>query len=212
MLDLEDAWARAVRSVGATAGDDQVVAAGADLLTRWQEPHRHYHDVEHLGEVLAAIDELAPELVADVDVVRLAAWFHDAVYDTRRSTNEEECASLAALALRELGVPPGRIDTVRRLILATKRHGAVDDLPDLGLFLDADLAILGSENETCLAYAQAIREEYAWAPEAAYREGRIKVLKSFLRRERVYFTQEMAERLEALARSNMADEVRSLSS
>jgi len=80
------------------------------------------------------------------------------------------------------------------------------------LILVRDLPILGSENESCVAYSEAIRQEYTWVSEAAYREGRLKVLKNFLRRELAYFTQEMAERLEAPTRCNMAGEVRSLSS
>jgi predicted metal-dependent HD superfamily phosphohydrolase len=147
----------------------------------------------------------------DYAAVRFAAWFHDAVYDTRSGTNEKESAALAGRALAELGVPPERVESVRRLILATEGHEARGDVPDLGLFLDADLSILGTEEETYRAYSEAIRKEYAWVPDAAYREGRLKVLTSFLRRERLYYTGPLAERFEARARSNLSNEVRVLS-
>src|SRR4029450_2686752 len=45
---------------------------GQDLLGRYAEPHRAYHDQRHLTEMLDTIDELAGE-AADPDSVRLAA-------------------------------------------------------------------------------------------------------------------------------------------
>lgn len=114
-------------------------------------------------------------------------------------------------ALDELGVPLLKIALVRRLILATKRHEAEGDPSDVGLFLDADLSILGADEETYTAYSEAVRREYAWVPEAAYRDGRLKVLTSFLRRERLYHIEPMAERFEAQARRNLSDEVQALS-
>ncbi|MGH3379956.1 MAG: HD domain-containing protein, partial [Actinoallomurus sp.] len=63
-------------------------AIGADLLRRYAEPHRRYHTTTHLAEVLDHVGELAGE-AADADAVRLAAWFHDAVYDPARGDNEE---------------------------------------------------------------------------------------------------------------------------
>jgi predicted metal-dependent HD superfamily phosphohydrolase len=163
-----------------------------------------------VAEVLRLLGQFEADVV-DYDALRFAAWFHDAVYDTRGDTNEEESAALAVQALGELMMPPPKLDLVRRLILATKRHEAEGDLPGLGLFLDADLSILGADEETYLAYSEAIREEYAWVPDAAYREGRLRVLTNFLRRERLYYTAPLAERLEARARRNLSDEIRSLS-
>ena len=36
-------------------------AIGADLIRRYDEPHRRYHTAEHLGHVLTMIDELADD-------------------------------------------------------------------------------------------------------------------------------------------------------
>src|SRR5689334_15382646 len=79
VTDLEAAWAR--------LQPDQP-DLGADLLARWREPHRHYHTDEHLAFMLEIIDRHA-DLADDADAVRLAAWFHDAVYDPRAADNEE---------------------------------------------------------------------------------------------------------------------------
>lgn len=180
-------------------------------LTRlYSEPGRHYHNLRHVAEVLRLLEQFEA-LAGDYAAARFAAWFHDAVYDTRSNVNEEESAALADRALGELGVSPATIQHARRLVLATKKHEAEGGPPGLGLFLDADLSILGAPAETYLAYSGAIRMEYAWVPEAAYRDGRLKVLDDFLRRGRLFHTGPMAERFEARARRNLSEEVGRLS-
>lgn len=206
---LSDGW-RAL--AGADAADERAADKWLDLLTRhYSGPGRHYHNLRHVAEMLRLLEHFEGS-AGDYRAVRFAAWFHDAVYDTRKETNEEESAALAGRALEELCVPPGQIDVVRRLILATKRHEAEGGPPDFGLFLDADLSILGAEGETYGAYSEAIRREYSWVPEDAYRAGRLRVLTNFLRRERLYFTDALAERFEAQARLNLSNEISALSS
>lgn len=199
------------RSLADAYGGGEAAGKWLDVLTRsYSGTERHYHNLRHVAEVLRLLGQFGAGAV-DYDALRFAAWFHDAVYETRKQSNEEESAALAGRALGELRVPTTTTDLVRRLVLATKRHEAADDLPGLSLFLDADMSILGAEEKTYLAYSEAIRKEYAWAPEAAFREGRLKVLTSFLRRERLYYTAPLAARLEARARRNLADEIRALS-
>ena len=197
---------------GACGADVETADRWLDALTRhYSGPDRHYHNLHHVAGVLRLLEHFERETV-DYAAVRVAAWFHDAVYDTRSRTNEEESAALAARALDELRVPPETAEAAKRLILATRRHEADGDVPDLGLFLDADLSILGAEGETYLAYSEAIRREYSWVPDAAYREGRLKVLTNFLGRGRLYFTEPLADRFEARARSNLSNEIRALTS
>lgn len=183
-----------------------------DALTRqYSAPGRHYHNLRHVAEMLRLLEEYEAG-AADYDALRYAAWFHDAVYDTRSRTNEEESAALAVRAVAELGAPPERVEAARRLILATRGHEAEGGPPGVGLFLDADLSILGAPAETYLAYSEAIRREYSWVPDAAYREGRLKVLTNFLGRARLFYTEPLADRFEARARLNLLDEVGALSS
>jgi predicted metal-dependent HD superfamily phosphohydrolase len=49
-----------------------------DLLARYAEAHRHYHNLEHVVEVLATIDNLS-DLASNSDLVSLVAWYHDAI-------------------------------------------------------------------------------------------------------------------------------------
>src|SRR5690606_1595651 len=142
-----------------------------NLLARWREPHRRYHTVAHLTAVLDHVDELA-EYAEDPDVVRLAAWFHDAVYLPDRSENEERSARLAERALTEAGVPEAKAAEVARLVRLTVTHDPADDDLNGQVLCDADLAVLAGSPSAYAAYTVAVREEYHFVPGDAFREGR----------------------------------------
>ena len=168
-----------------------------NLEARYSEPHRHYHTLAHIEHML----ELLPH--ADETVVA-AVWFHDAIYDGNQ--NEERSAALARQALRIIGFAEEKIALVERMILATKRHER-GDLPEHALaFLDADLAILGSDRERYDEYVRQVRQEYAHVPDAAFRAGRNAILRKFLDRPRLYFTDEFFARFEEQARANLERE------
>jgi predicted metal-dependent HD superfamily phosphohydrolase len=165
-------------------GTDPVVAAAveADLLSRWNEPHRHYHTQRHLDSMLAVIDAHA-DLADDPAQVRLAAWFHDAVYDPRASGNEAASAGLAASALRRLGVDPAE---VMRLVHLTATHDPEPADRNGLLLTDADLSILATPPGTYDGYAAAVRREYAHVPDDRFRMGRAEVLRTFLDRPALF--------------------------
>jgi predicted metal-dependent HD superfamily phosphohydrolase len=175
----------------------------------YQSPGRHYHTLEHIDDVLAAIDALRSS-VQDAVAVELAGWLHDLVYDPRANDNEDRSAAAAAELLGGLRLGPDRIDRIRQQILATRHQpGPLPDA-DTAALLDADLAVLGSAEDRYVRYARAIRREYAWVPERHYREGRIQVLEGFLNRESIYRTDLMRERHEAAARRNLSWEIETL--
>ncbi|MEU3254423.1 hypothetical protein [Streptomyces sp. NPDC006997] len=182
-----------------------------DLLARWAEPQRRYHTLAHLTAVLDHIDVLE-EYAADPDVVRLAAWFHDAVYFPDRSENEERSARLAERALPEAGVPEAKTAEVARLVRLTVTHDPAPDDPDGQVLCDADLAVLAAAPSAYAAYTAAVREEYGFVPNDAFREGRAAVLRQLLALPRLFRTPYGAERWEATARHNLTGELEMLSS
>ena len=96
--------------------------------------------------------------------------------------------------------------------MATKGHQIDPNDADLGIFLDADLAILGTSPTEYQAYARSIRQEYRWVADADYRAGRTQVLASFLQRDRLYFTDLLFNELESIARFNIQQEIIALPS
>lgn len=101
--DLLDRWTK-LAGPGAPA-------VGEALVRRYSEPHRRYHTVEHLAAMLAVIDDLAAD-AADLDAVRYAAFFHDAVYAMDGGDNEEASARLAETTLPAMGVAPETVAEV----------------------------------------------------------------------------------------------------
>src|SRR5262245_5710745 len=156
--------------------------AYADLCRRYAEPHRFYHTLDHIREVLATVEGLAVH-ARNARFVRLATWLHDVIYDSKMSDNEERSADYAVELCDRLAIADG--PCVAELILKTKTHDAGDDA-DARVLLDADLAVLGSNEATYLDYAEKIRREYAWVPTAAYRTGRRQMLERFLSRPLIY--------------------------
>jgi len=139
--------------------------------------------------------------------LRLAAWYHDVVYDTKARDNEERSACLMLERLEPLDVPAGIVDRAARLIRATAKHIVPKDCPESALLLDADLAILGAPSEVYDLYSDQIRREYAWVSETEYRTGRAAVLTSFLIREHIYMSPRMQDLYEAAAVENLKREV-----
>jgi predicted metal-dependent HD superfamily phosphohydrolase len=179
---------------------------GADLLRRYAEPHRRYHTTEHLAAVLDHVEELLHE-ADDADAVRLAAWFHDAVYDPSRDDNEERSAVLAERMLAETGLPAGTIAEVARLVRLTTTHDAAEGDRNGAVLSDADLAILAAPPDGYAAYAAAVREEYAAVPDEMFREGRAHVLRSLLDLPSLFRTAPARERWEEAARHNLRTEL-----
>jgi len=179
------------------------------LVEYYSEKDRAYHDLSHI-QLLLSLSESLSDKIQNRDAFYFAVWFHDVIYDTKRSDNEEKSAEFAAEALASLGVPKQTIAIVEEMILATKHHRAANLSWDMEAFLDLDTSILGAPQEIYKDYSQAIRKEYSWVPDSLYREGRMKVLNDFLGRERIYYTEEIGAKYEAQARRNIAEEIRAL--
>jgi predicted metal-dependent HD superfamily phosphohydrolase len=190
---------------------DRVLAATVfeDVVNAYSSPDRHYHRLPHIRQVLDIIARFQDQ-TTNPRAVQWAAWFHDVVYDPRAPDNEERSAEYAGQRLSRLGIPQDVVSAVQALILETKTHqpagGGFDNL----VFLDADLAILAASEDQYNAYAQAIRQEYAWVTDANYRDGRAKVLRGFLQRPRVFLTDTLFAEREPQARYNLNREITAL--
>ncbi|AJP03148.1 hypothetical protein TU94_18370 [Streptomyces cyaneogriseus subsp. noncyanogenus] len=203
---LRSRFARALEAVrGPGSGPDPAPYAD-NLLGRWQEPQRRYHTLTHLTAVLDHVDVLQ-EYADDPDLVRLAAWFHDAVYLPDRSENEERSARLAERALPEAGVCEAKAAEVARLVRLTVTHDPAEDDRDGQVLCDADLAILAAPPSAYAAYTAAVREEYHFVPGDAFREGRAAVLRHLLELPRLFRTPYGREKWEATARYNLTSEL-----
>lgn len=173
----------------------------AGLTVAYAEAHRRYHTLRHIEYCLDQLEEHWSHAV-HLNEVRWALLFHDAIYDTRRNDNEARSADWASRVMTELQRPNEEIARVRAMILATM-HSGTAQTPDEALMLDIDLSILGADAATFDEYDHAIRAEYAWVPEDAYRTARSQVLQGFVARNRIFQTAAFRKSHEAQARQNV---------
>ncbi|GLZ30813.1 hypothetical protein Lesp02_30020 [Lentzea sp. NBRC 105346] len=179
---------------------------GADELEqRYAEPHRKYHNADHVNAVLRDVTLLVEDLglgIVDFAVLVLAACAHDVIYDGKPGDDERASAAWA----RE-HVPAWAADRVEHIVLATITHSSED--PVAQAFLDADLAILAADRDEYDRYASAVREEYSMYDDEAWRTGRGNVLRRLLARDPIYQTEAARTRWEQRARANLERELRS---
>lgn len=201
---LRARWVATLRDVG--IADDGLFDA---LIARYDEDHRRYHTVEHVGAVVVRAEELAEaEGLGERDAVLLAAWFHDVIYDPRAADNEARSAAWATEVLSSRGAPPALVERVVELVVLTADHAAAPDDLEAAVLLDADLAVLAAEPAEYDRYAEAVREEYGFVPDEAFRVGRRRVLEGLLARP-LFRTEAMAG-AEPVARANLARELERL--
>lgn len=203
--DLSRGWDGLIRRHTA---DPAAAAAGRTLLARWAEPHRRYHTLSHLRGILTHVEELANH-AADPDAVRLAAWYHDAVY-RGQPDDEENSAQLAEAELTALGVDPSLVAEVARLVRLTITHQPRQGDRNGEALCDADLAVLGVEPGRYHANTAAIRAEYAHVPDDDFRARRAGVVRELLSGPAVFHTLLARSRWESKARANLADELSAL--
>ncbi len=174
-----------------------------DLEARWAEPHRRYHDLEHLDEMLGHLDRFD---ASDDLVCLLATWFHDAILDPARSDNEERSALLAIEQLSAVGWAIDEIDEVAAIVRATRTHDA-SAVGREAVVLDADMAILGAEPERYARYLVDVRHEYAHVDDEAFAKGRRAFVEELLGRPRLFATGRGVELWESAARRNLMSEL-----
>lgn len=201
-------WTTAIARLG---GDHPIAAvAWNDLVTRYREPHRRYHDLRHATAVARDSEDLAREFGLsphDQAVVVIAAWTHDVVYDARPGEDEMASAAWTRDELTRAGVPETDIARAEELVLTTIKHGAPDDDLLATALLDADLAVLGASAEVYAEYASGVREEYSIYSDDDWRAGRTAVLENLLNRPRLYRSESARTRWESTARENLAGEL-----
>ena len=209
MTDLAARWASLTERL--ELPEAEAAALYTDLTARYSAPGRVYHNLVHVHAILGTLDILASQyLTADTTALELAAWYHDVIYDTTKSDNEQRSADFMVQALRGFGIPDTIVTDASRLIELTAAHAPLAGDIAGSVLIDADLSILGAPTDVYDDYARSIRGEYSWVAPADYQTGRARVLENFLARERIYLTGLMFEDREVAARANLARELADL--
>lgn len=175
------------------------------VISSYEHANRHYHSINHIGSMLDQLSlfSLAKEEEA---ILILAIIFHDVIYNPIRKNNEVKSAELATNTLKELDLSSAVIKEVGRLILLTEKHDNEKGDKLGNIILDLDLSVFSLPRSLYRKYTESIRNEYFMYPDFIYNSGRKKVVQSFLKRERIFKTEEFSK-WEQTARKNLKKEV-----
>lgn len=182
-----------------------------DLCERYEHKNRHYHTLQHVSTMLNLTVQYQDVIQSQFksqsrDAIYFATWFHDAIQSTGKD-NEKQSSLLAEKVLTKLNLPEEIIQQVKQLILATENHSIKSD-NDSNFFIDLDLAILASDEDTYLSYMNNCRKEYS-VPGWLYKKGRTKFLRSMLDVKHIFQTSLFREQFEKRAVRNINQELAS---
>jgi len=188
-------WRRRVDSPPSPVGD----AVFAELRRLYGSPDRHFHTLNHIGDCIRHVDEVA-RLLADADAVELALWFHDAVYEQGAATNERKSAEM--FLERSAGASPVFRRRVCGLILATLHADTVRG-HDRRFIVDIDLAGFGASWDEFMCKGALIRAEFPDLTDAEFYAKQVPFLQRLQQRPYIFATDYYRDRCEATAQDNL---------
>lgn len=162
--------------VGAAAQQEHVSESGlAQMIESYCERHRGYHDIRHLDHVLREIESMTHLSVQDMNVRKIAAVVHDAVYVVSKEPTVKSSEAMSYdLYVRALapGCQPNPM--IKAAIMATEKSRPLPDRPENSVARDlwkADnkIPIVGSLAEK-RAWSEGVKREYlgVFGPVAYY--------------------------------------------
>jgi predicted metal-dependent HD superfamily phosphohydrolase len=146
-----------------------------DLLARWQEPHRKYHILSHLDDLVDQIQRCDLLTEKERNILFLVALFHDIVYDPTRTDNEEASAQL----LLQNSNPSEELQLIALIIRDTAHHTPTEPLSKV--FSEMDMAIVTRPFAELVKWEKGIRFEYAHTSRVAYTWGRVRFLRKMVK-------------------------------
>jgi len=152
-----------------------------DIIRCWNEPHRFYHNLDHLNYLLEYFHNMymnSEITMEEMTRLMVVAFFHDVVYDSKANDNESKSVAYFLEKSKERGYFKDEfIDQVCQMIMDTKeRTEPTEKLSKI--FWTADNSILGLPVNKLIEIEHKIFQEYQWAPYPKYKEGRISFLES----------------------------------
>ena len=149
------------------------------LLDMWNESHRHFHNLDHLSDVIEQINESYGNKKIDEkqrEKLYLTALFHDVIYEPSRNDNEERSAEFFMNVCEDKSNKD--ILEIRDAILDTKTHESKTPLAET--FNKFDMNVIERDFSSLLKWEEGIYGEYKSYGNEAYKAGRLHFLESLL--------------------------------
>jgi predicted metal-dependent HD superfamily phosphohydrolase len=153
-----------------------------EVLSRWSEPHRHYHGAGHLNQLVDSISLLVGINERIRDLLLLVAVYHDIVYRPGDPDNERLSAEYFMSGVTD---PGDAHRDVAEAIVATSHHdwrACTTEGARLlsNVFNRLDMSVVESDMAGLLDWERGIRAEYGMYGDDDYRRGRTAFLRSLL--------------------------------
>jgi len=139
---------------------------------------RPWHDMKHIDNMLIGLEKLVTASQEEKEDIQLAILFHDVIYDTKKTDNEEKSAEFMRKHFEpyEGMLSKERLEHIEELILSTKNHSNKTTIVCL------DLEILAAQFSELIEWEHEIFKEYQWAPINKYVNGRVNFLSKYVNR------------------------------
>ncbi len=175
----------------------------AEVKNQYSSENRHYHNLDHLLNMLIEFYEVR-DRINKPDVVLFAIFYHDIIYHPSKSDNEHKSALFFKRTISLTKFP--LIEECIKMIEHSKDHETSSN-PDCNYFLDIDLSVLGKERKQYIEYCKNIRKEFFAIPDDVYEKERRNVLTKFLKRNRIFNSVYFFDKYEDKARENIQFEL-----
>lgn len=211
--ELGKCFAQHLSAMTSDISPKQINRLWQNIVTRYGEPQRAYHTLDHIEQLLVQFESIKHHL-SEPHIIALALYYHDVIYDPTCSDNELKSAEFATDTLSSY-LSTKQCQQIYALIMMTANHQIdtlvdSDKYNDAAYLLDMDLSILGAPWSAYEQYAKTIRQEYTHVADDSYRDGRTAVLQGLLAHPKLYLTDHYYNQLETQARANIKHELTSL--
>lgn len=170
-------------------------------LADYFNPDRHYHNIEHIAELLIRlrpmVDEYRPQITHLEELIQAVIW-HDETYVPLKSGNERMSARSAVRANPLLN---GEVLT--RIIMATLHEGGPLETIEEQIMADIDLRGFANDLDSFLQTDASVRQEFSQVSDEDWKTGRGNFFRRLLERPRIYYTDLYFRQYEKKARHNL---------
>lgn len=183
------------------------------LTTLYTQPHRKYHNINHINDCLAELENIPHSGVnfndrtlvgLDCAIIEDAIWYHDAIYNPYSKLNERRSFDLIPDSAN-----PSYDGAVREAVLATANH--LYDQSVLAIttqiMLDIDLAGFGKERHVFARNGMNIRHEYYNTKLVDFLKGRKNFYDALVKRPTLYYTDYFHHKYHEKSRENIRWEI-----
>ena len=130
-----------------------------ELLSKELKPNYLYHNLRHTQRVVKSTKEISKACALsekEIEVLLLAAWFHDTGYTIATKDHEKNSCIIATKFLEEQGYEPKLISKINDLIMATEKDAVPNTLEEK-IIRDADASHFAQKSY--LETSELLREE-----------------------------------------------------